>query len=298
MRKLRRTAILLTLIFTFSIFCPKYKAKSFAISTIIGMVIGLGAAATAITSLIFLANKKETGDDNSDDNLIEQPDDQKDEPKKTDEGSEDEAKKDEPKKTDEDLEKEALNNRKKPTEIVFILDESGSMRHLKDSTISSFNEMLESQKNLDTEFPAYLTTVVFSDNMKKICDHKEIHEVENMTSENYNPNGCTALMDTLGKTINEMSEINKDNDKNVIFIIITDGYENASRKFKREDIKKMIEAKREMGWNFIFFGANIDSNKEAGSLGIDKKYTSNFAATKEGMRGCIGICNNMICCMR
>ena len=60
----------------------------------------------------------------------------------------------------------------------------------------------------------------------------------------------------------------------------------------------MIKAKREMGWNFIFFGANIDSNKEAGSLGIDKKYTSNFAATKEGMRDCIGICNNMICCMR
>ena len=277
MRKLRRTAILLTLIFTFSIFCPKYKAKSFAISTIIGMVIGLGAAATAIASLIFLANKEETDDDN----LIEQPDGQ-----------------DEPQKTDKDLEKEALNDRKKPTEIVFILDESGSMWHLKKSTISSFNEMLESQKNLDTKFPAYLTTVVFSDNMKKICDHKEIHEVENMTSENYNPNGCTALMDTLGKTINEMSEINKDNDKNVIFIIITDGYENASREFKREDIKKMIEAKREMGWNFIFFGANIDSNKEAGSLGIDKKYTSNFAATKEGMRDCIGICNNMICCMR
>ncbi|MBR0184249.1 MAG: VWA domain-containing protein [Clostridia bacterium] len=276
MRKLRRTAILLTLIFTFSIFCPKYKAKSFAISTIIGMVIGLGAAATAIASLIFLANKEETEDDN----LIEQPDGQ-----------------DEPQKTDKDLEKEALNDRKKPTEIVFILDESGSMWHLKKSTISSFNEMLESQKNLDTKFPAYLTTVVFSDNMKKICDHKEIHEVENMTSENYNPNGCTALMDTLGKTINEMSEINKDNDKNVIFIIITDGYENASREFKREDIKKMIEAKREMGWNFIFFGANIDSNKEAGSLGIDKKYTSNFAATKEGMRDCIGICNNMICCM-
>ena len=277
MRKLRRTAILLTLIFTFSIFCPKYKVKSFGIGAIIGMVIGLGVAASAIASLIFLANKEETDDDN----LIEQPDGQ-----------------DEPQKTDKDLEKEALNDRKKPTEIVFILDESGSMRHLKDSTISSFNEMLESQKNLDTEFPAYLTTVVFSDNMKKICDHKEIHEVENMTSENYNPNGCTALMDTLGKTINEMSEINKDNDKNVIFIIITDGYENASRKFKREDIKKMIEAKREMGWNFIFFGANIDSNKEAGSLGIDKKYTSNFAATKEGMRDCIGICNNMICCMR
>lgn len=277
MRKLRRTAILLTLIFTFSIFCPKYKVKSFGIGAIIGMVIGLGVAASAIASLIFLANKEETDDDN----LIEQPDGQ-----------------DEPQKTDKDLEKEALNDRKKPTEIVFILDESGSMRHLKKSTISSFNEMLESQKNLDTEFPAYLTTVVFSDNMKKICDHKEIHEVENMTSENYNPNGCTALMDTLGKTINEMSEINKDNDKNVIFIIITDGYENASRKFKREDIKKMIEAKREMGWNFIFFGANIDSNKEAGSLGIDKKYTSNFAATKEGMRDCIGICNNMICCMR
>ena len=277
MRKLRRTAILLTLIFTFSIFCPKYKAKSFAISTIIGMVIGLGAAATAIASLIFLANKEETDDDN----LIEQPDGQ-----------------DEPQKTDKDLEKEALNDRKKPTEIVFILDESGSMWHLKKSTISSFNEMLESQKNLDTEFPAYLTTVVFSDNMKKICDHKEIHEVENMTSENYNPNGCTALMDTLGKTINEMSEINKDNDKNVIFIIITDGYENASREFKREDIKKMIKAKREMGWNFIFFGANIDSNKEAESLGIDKKNASNFKATASGLRGCIGICNNMICCMR
>ena len=132
MRKLRRTAILLTLIFTFSIFCPKYKVKSFGIGAIIGMVIGLGVAASAIASLIFLANKEETDDDN----LIEQPDGQ-----------------DEPQKTDKDLEKEALNDRKKPTEIVFILDESGSMRHLKDSTISSFNEMLESQKNLDTEFP-------------------------------------------------------------------------------------------------------------------------------------------------
>ena len=277
MHKLRRIAILLTLIFTFSIFYPRYKAKSFGISAIIGMVIGLGAAASAIASLIFLDNKEETDADN----LIGQP-----------------VKQDEPKKIDEDLEKEALNSRKKPTEIVFILDESGSMWHLKNSTISSFNEMLESQKNLDSKFPAYLTTVVFSNNMKKICDHKEIHEVENMTSENYKPNGCTALMDTLGKTINEMSEINKDNDKNVIFIIITDGYENASREFKREDIKKMIEAKREMGWNFIFFGANIDSNKEAEGLGIDKKYTGNFEATAKGMQGCIGNCNRMICCMR
>ena len=277
MHKLRRIAILLTLIFTFSIFYPRYKAKSFGISAIIGIVIGLGAAASAIASLIFLDNKEETDADN----LIGQP-----------------VKQDEPKKIDEDLEKEALNSRKKPTEIVFILDESGSMWHLKNSTISSFNEMLESQKNLDSKFPAYLTTVVFSNNMKKICDHKEIHEVENMTSENYKPNGCTALMDTLGKTINEMSEINKDNDKNVIFIIITDGYENASREFKREDIKKMIEAKREMGWNFIFFGANIDSNKEAESLGIDKKYTGNFEATAKGMQGCIGNCNRMLCCMR
>jgi len=277
MHKLRRIAILLTLIFTFSIFYPRYKAKSFGISAIIGMVIGLGAAASAIASLIFLDNKEETDADN----LIGQP-----------------VKQDEPKKIDEDLEKEALNNRKKPTEIVFILDESGSMWHLKKSTISSFNEMLESQKNLDTEFPAYLTTVVFSDNMKKICDHKEIQEVENMTSENYKPNGCTALMDTLGKTINEMSEINKDNDKNVIFIIITDGYENASREFKREDINKMIKAKREMGWNFIFFGANIDSNQEAESLGIDKKYASNFEATKEGMRCCMAGCNNMMARMR
>jgi hypothetical protein len=277
MHKLRRIAILLTLIFTFSIFYPRYKAKSFGISAIIGMVIGLGAAASAIASLIFLDNKEETDADN----LIGQP-----------------VKQDEPKKIDEDLEKEALNSRKKPTEIVFILDESGSMWHLKNSTISSFNEMLESQKNLDSKFPAYLTTVVFSNNMKKICDHKAIYEVENMTSENYKPNGCTALMDTLGKTINEMSEINKDNDKNVIFIIITDGYENASREFKREDIKKMIEAKREMGWNFIFFGANIDSNKEAESLGIDKKYTGNFEATAKGMQGCIGNCNRMIFCMR
>ena len=274
MRKLRRTAILLTLIFTFSIFCPRYRAKSFGIGAIIGIGYFRSIGEMTITSS---TNPLYTLQSRADFtlhvlNLLDF--------------------------IGGDLEKEALNDRKKPTEIVFILDESGSMRHLKDSTISSFNEMLESQKNLDTEFPAYLTTVVFSDNMKKICDHKEIHEVENMTSENYNPNGCTALMDTLGKTINEMSEINKDNDKNVIFIIITDGYENASRKFKREDIKKMIEAKREMGWNFIFFGANIDSNKEAGSLGIDKKYTSNFAATKEGMRDCIGICNNMICCMR
>ncbi len=278
MRKLRRTAVLLTLIFTFSIFYPRYKTKSFGISTIIGMVIGLVVTATAITSLIFLANKEETDDDN----LIEQPDEQTDNSKKTDENSD----------------KNALNNRQKPTEIVFILDESGSMGHLKDSTISNFNEVLESQKNLDTKFPAYFTTVVFSNSMKKICDHREIHEVENMTSENYKPSGCTALMDTLGKTINEMSEIDKDNDKNVIFIIITDGYENASREFKREDIKKMIEAKREMGWNFIFFGANIDSNKEAESLGIDKKYASNFKATVVGMSECMRECNEIMCSMR
>ena len=286
MNKFRKFSLLLALIFAFSSSCPKNKVKSLNTKSIF---IGLSIVALGITAFYNFFSNFTTKDDEED-----SPDNLDSNLNNTNEENKNNINNNLNNNLNENSDKKSLENRKKSTEIIVVLDKSGSMYHLKESTIKSFNEMLESQKNLVSEFPAYLTTVAFSNNSQKIHNHEEIHTVNNMANEDYNPRGCTALFDTLGKTINEISEINKNNDKNIIFIIITDGYENASVEFKREDIKKMIEDKQKIGWNFIFFGANIDSCKEAESLGINRKNARNFEASDAGISRCMYKCNEFI----
>ncbi len=174
------------------------------------------------------------------------------------------------------------------TELVFVVDKSGSMHHLTGDTIGSFNSVIDEQKNSDASGKVYVTTVMFNQSRDKIHDRKDIKEVEHITKREYNPSGCTALLDAVGNTITELSA-KKEIDKNkVVFVVITDGYENASREFKKEQVKKLIDEKKKDGWNFIFLGANIDSFSESGKLGIDKNCTRDFVASADGIKEAFG----------
>lgn len=172
------------------------------------------------------------------------------------------------------------------TEVVFILDESGSMYPLKDDTIGGFNSMLEKQRKIDGE--VYVSTVLFSDRSKVIHDRIGIKEISDMKNEDYEPSGCTALLDALGDAIKHISTIHKyarkeDVPDNTLFIIITDGMENASHRYNDKDVKKMIEEKKKKGWEFIFLAANIDAIETASTYGINKDMAAQYVNDSDGV---------------
>ena len=158
------------------------------------------------------------------------------------------------------------------TEIVFILDKSGSMSGLESDTIGGYNSFLERQKKVEGE--ALVSTVLFSDYNKVIHDRVELSKVEPLNDKQYTTDGCTALLDAIGGAIHHIGNVHKyardeDRPEKTIFVITTDGQENSSREYSYEKIKKMIEKQQEKyGWEFIFLGANIDAIGEAGKLGI------------------------------
>lgn len=158
------------------------------------------------------------------------------------------------------------------TEIIFILDRSGSMRGLEANTIVGYNSLLENQKK--EEGDAVVTTVLFDDRYEFLHDYIDIKKVRNITNKEYYARGCTALLDAIGITINTVVSRRKDTPKLVhpsrtLFVIITDGYENASREFDINAVKNMIEQQKEKyGWEFLFLGANIDAVKTADTFGI------------------------------
>ncbi len=169
------------------------------------------------------------------------------------------------------------------TEVVFVLDRSGSMSGMESDTIGGFNGLLEKQKK--EKGSAYITTVLFDQKYEILHDHLNINDVEKITEEDYYARGCTALLDAVGRTIEKMDGIVKHTKTNkVMFVIITDGYENASRQYSRRDIKGMVEARKEKGWEFIFLGANIDSFDEAESLGISRNRASNYHNDSKGVQ--------------
>ena len=165
--------------------------------------------------------------------------------------------------------------KEKKLDVVFILDKSGSMSNQVDNTISSFNEYLEREKK--NKYKTYITTVLFSDKYSILHDQVDIKEVKKITEKDYYVEGCTALYDALGNTINSMK--NKDTDK-VLFIIITDGYENASIEYKKDDIKKLIEKNKD--YEFIYIGADIDSYAAGNDIGIRSSNIANFKKDKKG----------------
>ena len=158
------------------------------------------------------------------------------------------------------------------TEIVFILDKSGSMSGLEADTIGGYNSFLEKQKKVEGE--AFVSTVLFSDRNEVVHDRVPIEKIEPMNEQQYSVGGCTALLDAIGGAVHHIGNVHKyarDEDKpeHTIFVITTDGQENFSREYSYEKIKKMITRQQEKyGWEFIFLGANMDAIGEAGKLGI------------------------------
>ena len=164
---------------------------------------------------------------------------------------------------------------KKMLDVVFILDKSGSMSGSEENTITSFNEYLEKEKKND--YKTRITTILFSDDYSYLYKGLDVSKVNHLTHENYYVGGCTALYDAIGSAINYIDRC--DTDK-VLFIIITDGYENASREFNKDKVRKMI--KNHSNYEFIYIGADIDSYSAGGSIGINKDNIANFKKDRKG----------------
>lgn len=172
------------------------------------------------------------------------------------------------------------------TELVFILDRSGSMAGLESDTIGGFNSMLRRHK--EHEGRCYVSTILFDNLTEVVHDREELSQVAEMTGKNYVVRGSTALLDALGDSIRHIGNIHKyarveDVPENTVFIIITDGMENASHKYTKDQVKAMIEEKKEKsGWEFMFLGANIDAVETAGSFGICPDRAVNYNADSVG----------------
>ena len=172
------------------------------------------------------------------------------------------------------------------TELVFILDRSGSMAGLEDDTIGGFNAMIEKQKREPGE--AYVSTILFDNDTEVIHDRVDIQKIQPMTRKDYYVRGCTALLDAAGKSIHHIGNVHKyareeDRPEKTIFVITTDGMENASRHYSYNRLKAMIERQKERyGWEFLFLGANIDAAKEAARFGIDPDRAADYLADSTG----------------
>ena len=176
--------------------------------------------------------------------------------------------------------------KKKLTELVFILDKSGSMAGLERDTIGGFNAMLDKQKAQAGE--CRITTVLFDHRYELLHDRTDIRAVRPITAREYRVGGSTALLDALGKTIHKIATAQKNTSepfraKRVMFVIITDGEENASREYAAKEVKEAIQRqKSRYGWEFIFLGANIDAVETAGRFGIDAGRAANYVPDSQG----------------
>ena len=176
--------------------------------------------------------------------------------------------------------------KKNLTEMVFILDESGSMADLTADTIGGFNSLIDKQR--DEEGEALVSTVLFSNESKVVHDRVPLSGIAPMTKRDYIPSGCTALLDAVGDAVKHIGNIHKyarseDVPEKTIFIITTDGMENASRRHSYKEIKELISRQQEKyGWEFIFLGANIDAAAAAGDMGIKASNAVNYTSDSLG----------------
>lgn len=178
--------------------------------------------------------------------------------------------------------------RKNLTEVVFILDRSGSMCGLEKDTIGGFNSMIEQQKKAEGE--ALISTVLFDNVSEVLYDRVDVKEIRPMTERDYTVGGCTALLDAIGGAIHHIGNVHKyarseDVPEHTLFVITTDGMENASRSYDSERVKRMIERRKEEdGWEFLFLGANIDAVETAMRFGIGADRAVNYHADHAGTR--------------
>ena len=192
--------------------------------------------------------------------------------------------------------------KKNLTEIVFILDRSGSMAGLERDTIGGFNAMIEKQKREPGE--ALVSTVLFDNETEVIHDRVDIKKIEVLTERDYYVRGCTALLDAVGAAIHHIGNVHKyareeDRPEKTLFVITTDGMENASRKYSYDRVKMMIQRQQEKyGWEFIFLGANIDAAKEAARFGISEDRAVNYHADSTGTAVIYEAVSEAVCSVR
>ncbi len=188
------------------------------------------------------------------------------------------------------------------TELVFILDRSGSMSGLESDTIGGFNSMIEKQKK--QAGICYVSTVLFDNVSEVLHDRVSLSEIKPMTDNDYTVRGCTALIDAIGGAINHIGNIHKyarpeDVPENTMFVITTDGMENASHIYSSENVKAMIKRKKEKyGWEFLFIGANIDAVETAARYGIGADRAVNYNADHKGTSIIYESVSNAVCQMR
>ncbi len=192
--------------------------------------------------------------------------------------------------------------KKNLTEIVFILDRSGSMAGLEEDTIGGFNAMIQKQKEEAGE--AYVSTVLFDNHTEVIHDRVDIQIIHPLTRKEYYVRGCTALLDAVGKSIHHIANVHKyareeDRPEKTLFVITTDGMENASREYSYEKVRRMIEKEKEKyGWEFLFLGANIDAAREAARFGITEDRAANYHADSKGTAVIYEAVSEAVCSVR
>lgn len=193
--------------------------------------------------------------------------------------------------------------RENSTEMVFVLDRSGSMSGLAADTIGGFNELIEKQKKIEGD--AYVTTVLFDHEYEVLHDHVALGEVAPLTDKEYFARGSTALLDAVGRTIDSVgarlaAAPEEERPEHVVFVITTDGRENSSREYTAKQVREMIEHQQQKySWQFVFLGANMDAVSEARNLGISAKYAADFTPTGRGVnRMYAKALDNVMCCER
>ena len=188
------------------------------------------------------------------------------------------------------------------SELVFILDRSGSMRGLEDDTIGGFNSLIEKQKKVEGK--CFVTTVLFDNRSETIHDRVELGEIQPMTEDDYSVRGCTALLDALGDTIRHIAHIHRyarteDVPSHTTFVIMTDGMENASHRYDSDTVKRMIEHEKEKyGWEFLFLAANIDAVETARHFGITEDRAVNYHADSVGTQVAYETVADAVCMAR
>lgn len=188
------------------------------------------------------------------------------------------------------------------TEMVFILDRSGSMHGLEEDTIGGFNSMIDKQKK--EEGTAFVSTVLFCDESRVIHDRVEIGKIEPLTDRDYYTCGCTALLDAIGDAIHHIGNVHKyarkeDRPDKTVFVIITDGMENASRRYTYEKVRGLIERRKEKyGWEFLFLGANIDAVAVASRVGISADRAVEYNCDDIGVELNYSTVSEAVSCMR